>query len=155
MSSDKFAQMFEEAKTAGIDPDWISKFESAFEASPLREENKATKERMRELAESHTKLRDSLLAVKFAEHGVTIPPKALRLPDDLDPTNDESVEAWLVDAGLTTTKPTTDPATLSTHDRIAQASTDPVSPSSIPDISKMNEEEFWAAHAAGLLTPKK
>ncbi len=153
--SDKFTQMFEEAKNSGVDPEWISRFESAFEASPLREENKATKDRMREIAESNTKLRDSLLATKFSSHGVTISPTALRIPDDLDVTDDEKVEGWLIQAGLTTTKPTTDPATLATHDRIANASTDPISPSTIPDISKMNEEEFWAAHSAGLLTPKK
>ncbi len=153
--SDQFKELFEEAKESGIDPTWLTKLETAFEATPLRQENKATKDRMRELSERNTNLTDSLLSVKFKEHGVTIPPKALRLPDDLDPTNDESVEKWLVEAGLTTTKPTTDPETLATHDRMASASTSPVNPSTIPDISKLSEEEFWAAHEAGLLLPKK
>lgn len=153
--SDKFKAMFEEAREAGLPDEWVAKFESTFEATPLREENKATKERMKEIAENNQKLRDTLLATKFTSHGVTISPSALRIPDDLDVTDDEKVEGWLVQAGLTTTKPTTDPATLATHDRIANASTETTPPNSIPDVTKMNEEEFWTAYNAGLLTPKK
>lgn len=155
MSSDKFKAMFEEAREAGLPDEWVAKFESTFEATPLREENKQTKERMREIAEANTRLRDSLLATKFSTHGVSISPSALRIPDDLDVTDDEKVEGWLVQAGLTTTKPTTDPATLSTHDRIANASTDTVPPNAIPDMTKMSEEEFWAAYESGAFTPKQ
>lgn len=146
--SDKFKAMFEEAREAGIPDEWITKFESTFEATPLREENKQTKERMREIAESNQKLRDTLLATKFSSHGVTISPSALRIPDDLDVTDDEKVEGWLVQSGLTSAKRTTDPKVLSTHDRIAQASNEETNAISAAlselDPTTLTEDEFYA-----------
>ena len=153
---DRFEQLFEEARNSGkVDEDWLDTFKSSFEASPLRVENKETRERAKAIAEQNQKYRDAILAAQFKEHGVTISPSALRIPDDLDPTDPEKVEGWLVQSGLASTKPTTDPAELATHDRIANAGSDPVPPGQLPNINNMTEEEFWAAHAAGLLTPKK
>lgn len=143
--SDKFKAMFDEAREAGLPDEWVSRFESTFEASPLREENKATKERMREIADQNQKYRDTILAAQFRDHGVTISPTALRIPDDLDPTDAEKVEGWLVQSGLAQSKPTTDPSERATHDRIAQASNEggqPVfDPQSLLNIT--DEEEFW------------
>ena len=150
--SDKFKAMFDEARDAGIDPDWVTKFESAFEATPLREENKATKERMREIAEANQKYRDSLLETKFSAYNVSIKPSALRIPDDLDVTDDEKVEGWLVQSGLTSAKPTTEPEVRATHDRIAAAANEGGSylPNDLAalDPSKMSEDEFYERAAA-------
>lgn len=150
--SDKFKAMFDEARDAGIDPDWVTKFESAFEATPLREENKATKERMREIAEANQRYRDSLLETKFSAYNVSIKPSALRIPDDLDVTDDEKVEGWLVQSGLTSAKPTTEPEVRATHDRIAAAANEGGSylPNDLAalDPSKMSEDEFYERAAA-------
>ena len=146
--SDKFKAMFEEAREAGLPDEWITKFESSFEASPLREENKSLKDRMKETYESNTKLRDTLLATKFSSHGVTISPSALRIPDDLDVTDDEKVEGWLVQAGLTSAKPTTDPSIRATHDRIANASNEETNATAAAlselDPTTLSEDEFYA-----------
>lgn len=144
--SDKFTAIFNEAREAGLPDEWITKFESTFEASPLREENKATKERMKEIAERESKLKDALLATKFQTYGVTISPTALRIPDDLDPTDDEKVEGWLVQSGLAQAKPTTDPATREVHDRIAEASNEGGQPTiSLADLNPetLSEDEFY------------
>lgn len=144
--SDKFKAMFDEARDAGVDADWVSKFESAFEATPLREEIKSTKERMKEIAEANQRYRDSLLETKFSAYNVSIKPSALRIPDDLDVTDDEKVEGWLVQSGLTSARPTTDPEVRATHDRIANAGNEGNSTGidlSQLDPSKMSEDEFW------------
>ena len=146
--SDKFKAMFEEAREAGLPDEWITKFESSFEASPLREENKATKDRMREIAETNTRLRNTLLSTQFKEFGVPYAPEALRIPDDLDPTNPEAVEGWLVQSGFAQAKPTTDPKILSTHDRIANASNEETNATAAAlselDPTTLSEDEFYA-----------
>lgn len=145
--SDKFKAMFDEAREAGLPDEWISKFESEFEATPLRAENKATKERMKEIAEANQRLRDTLLETKFSAYNVSIKPSALRIPDDLDVTDDEKVEGWLVQSGLTSARPTTDPEVRATHDRIAAAATEGGN-STLPsladlDPNKLSEDEFY------------
>lgn len=149
--SDKFKAIFDEAREAGLPDEWITRFESTFEASPLREENKQTKERMREIAERESKLKDALLATKFQSYGVSISPTALRIPDDLDPTDDEKVEGWLIQSGLAQSKPTTEPETRAVHDRISQASNEGGQPTiSLEDLdpSKLTEDEFYEKAAA-------
>lgn len=148
MSSDRFAELFEKARESGkVDEDWLSELQTQFEASPLRQEVKATKEELKATRDKLSTLRDGLLSVKFKEMGIGMKPQAFRIPDDLDPTDDEKVTGWMVEMGLTEAKPTTDPAERATHDRIANVSTDTgKNQPSIADLdpSKMSMEEFDA-----------
>lgn len=149
--SDRYKAFFEEARNSGVDPEWISKAEEMFEASPLRQDLNATKEQHRQTQEQNSKLRDALLAERFKDFGVTISPTALRIPDDLDPTDGEKVEGWLVQSGLTQSKPTTSPDLRATHDRISAASNEGGQPTiSLEDLDPetLSEDEFYRKAAA-------
>ena len=160
--SDKFKQLFEEARNNGMDPDWVDKFETTFEASGLRKDNQTIKEENRLLRETAGKLKSGLLQDRFKSMGVTISPSILNIPDDLDPSDPEKVQSWAEEMGLVTKTETTPPADRQVHDRIAAASDSgnvSVTPS-IDDISNLPEEEFWkqaaareAAIKAGKVTP--
>lgn len=160
--SDKFRQLFEEARNSGVDSDWVDKFESTFEASGLRKDNQTIKEENRLLRETANKLKTGLLQDRFKSMGVTISPSILNIPDELDPSDPEKVQSWAEEMGLITKQETTPPAERQTHDRIAAASNEgnvSVTPT-IDDISNLPEDEFWkvaqqreAAIKAGKITP--
>lgn len=160
--SDKFRQLFEEARNSGVDPDWVDKFENTFEASGLRKDNQTIKEENRLLRETANKLKTGLLQDRFKSMGVTISPSILNIPDELDPSDPEKVQSWAEEMGLITKQETTPPAERQTHDRIAAASNEgnvSIVPT-IDDISKLPEDEFWkvaaqreAAIKAGKLVP--
>lgn len=160
--SDKFRQLFEEARNSGVDPDWVDKFENTFEASGLRKDNQTIKEENRLLRETANKLKTGLLQDRFKSMGVTISPSILNIPDELDPSDPEKVQSWAEEMGLITKQETTPPAERQTHDRIAAASNEgnvSIVPT-IDDISNLPEDEFWkvaaqreAAIKAGKLTP--
>lgn len=145
--SDKFKQLFEEARNSGVDSEWVDKFENTFEASGLRKDNVTIKEENRLLRETATKLKSGLLKDRFEKIGITISPSVLNIPDDLDPSDPEKVQSWAEEMGLITKQETTPPSERQTHDRIAAASNEgnqTIVPS-IDDLdpTKLSEEEFW------------
>lgn len=160
--SDKFKQLFEEARNSGVDSEWVDRFENTFEASGLRKDNVTIKEENRLLRETATKLKSGLLKDRFEKIGITISPNVLNIPDDLDPSDPEKVQSWAEEMGLVTKQETTPPVERATHDRIAAASNEG-NVTSIPsnaDIQTMGEDEFWkqaaareAAIKAGKATP--
>lgn len=162
--SDKFKQLFEEARNSGMDPDWVDKFENTFEASGLRKDNQTIKEENRLLRETTSKLKSGMLKDRFKDMGITLNPAILGqdVLDQLDPSDPEKVQTWAEDMGLVTKTETTPPADRQVHDRIAAASDSgnvSISPT-IQDINNLSEEEFWkvaqqreADIKAGKLTP--
>lgn len=160
--SDKFRQLFEEARNSGMDPDWVDKFETTFEASGLRKDNQTIKEENRLLRETASKLKSGLLKDRFEKMGVTISPSILNIPDDLDPSDPEKVQSWAEEMGLVTKQETTPAPERQVHDRIAAASNEgnvAIIPT-VDDINNLPEDEFWkvaaareAAIKAGKLTP--
>lgn len=148
---DKYQELLDEMRNSGEIPEsWIDRIQTTYEASGLRTDLKETKDQYRQLMDTNSKLRDTILADRFKQFGVTISPSALRIPDDLDPTDTEKVEGWLVQAGLAESKPTTDPEERAAHDRIAAASNAGGQPTlSIADLdpSKMTEDEYYQAAA--------
>ncbi len=143
--SDKFKQLFEEARDSGMDPDWVDKFENTFEASGLRKDNQTIKEENRLLRETASKLKSGLLKDRFTKMGITLSPSVLNIPDDLDPSDDEKFQSWAEEMGLVTKQETTPPAERQVHDRIAAASDsgNVATTPSISDIQNLPEEEFW------------
>ncbi len=143
--ADKFKSLFEEARDSGVDPDWIDKLESTFEASGLRKDNLTIKEENRLLRERTQSLQSGLLRDRFTKLGITVNPEFIKVPDDLDPANEDGVKDWAVKAGLIADTPTTPPESRATHDRIAAASNEgnvSTGPS-ISDIQNLPEDEFW------------
>ncbi len=160
--ADKFKALFEKARDSGVDPEWIDELETTFEASGLRKDNLSIKEENRLLRERTQNLQAGLLRDRFTKLGITINPDYIKVPDDLDPANEEGVQEWAVKAGLITQQETTTPDSRQTHDRIAAASNEGNTPNipSISDIKNLPENEFWkvaeareAALRAGKLTP--
>lgn len=160
--SDKFKQLFEEARNGGMDPEWVDRFENTFEASGLRKDNQAIKDENRLLRETATKLKSGMLKDRFEKIGITISPSILNIPDELDPSDPEKVQTWAEEMGLIVKQETTPPAERQTHDRIAAASNEgnETTTPSISDIQNLGEDEFWrvasareAAIKAGKITP--
>lgn len=160
--ADKFTELFEEARNSGLPDDWVDRFQTTFEASGLRKDNLSIKEENRLLRERSQTLQAGLLRDRFTKLGITINPDYIKVPDDLDPANEEGVQEWAVKAGLITQTETTTPESREPHDRIAAASNEGnvTATPSISDIQDLPEEEFWkqaaireAAIKAGKLTP--
>jgi hypothetical protein len=145
---DKYTQFLEDAKKSGEIPDeWIKRIEDTYEASGLRNDVRTERERAQKLETDLRSLRIGLLTDKFKEMGIPGKPTAYSLPDDMDPTNIESIQSWAVEQGLITPPQTTEPASREVHDRISQASNEGGN-SSIPsseelDPRKMSETEFY------------
>lgn len=160
--ADKFTELFEEARNSGLPDDWVDRFQNTFEASGLRKDNLSIKEENRLLRERTQNLQAGLLRDRFAKLGITINPDYIKVPDDLDPANEEGVQEWAVKAGLITQPETTPSSERQTHDRIAAASNEGnvTTTPSLSDINNLGEDEFWkvaeqreAAIKAGKLTP--
>lgn len=149
--SDKFTELFTEAKAAGIDPEWLTRLEKSFEASGLRQDLKDTRDKYAAAMADNRTLRTGLLNGEFTKLGISIKPAALNIPDDLDASDPDKVSTWATEMGLYSPPPTTDPALRAAHDRISAASTDGNS-NVIPtvadlDPSKLTEDEFYAQAA--------
>ncbi len=143
--SDKFKELFEEARNSGMDSEWVDRFENTFEASGLRKDNVAIKERFQTVAEENKTLKSGLLKTRFSELGIKLNPDILSLPDDLNPADADGVKTWAVASGLIEDTPTTPVADRQVHDKIANASNEG-SATTIPsasDLNSMSEEEFW------------
>ena len=160
--SDKFTQLFEEARNSGVDPDWVDKFATTFEASGLRKDNQTIKEENRLLRETANKLKTGLLKDRFTTMGITISPSILNIPEELDPSDPDKVQSWAEEMGLIAKTETTSTDERATHDRIAVASNEG-NVATIPtndDLKNLSEEEFWkqaqireAAIKAGKVKP--
>lgn len=149
--ADRFSELFEEARDSGVDPNWLEKLQTTFEASPLRAEIKASKEEAKRLREEAQTLRQGLLKDRFSGLGIKLNPSVLNIPDDLNPADVENVKTWAVSMGLIEDAPTTPPAERAAHDRIAQASTETTT--NIPslddlDPNKLSEDDFYRLAAA-------
>lgn len=145
--SDKFKELFEEARNSGVDSDWVDRFETTFEASGLRKDNQSIKDRYQTTLEENKTLKAGLLKTRFTELGIKLDPSILALPDTLNPADADNVKTWAVASGLIEDTPTTPPAERATHDRIAAASNEG-GVSTVPalqdlDPSKLDEETFW------------
>lgn len=144
--ADKFEELFEEAMTSGkVDSEWLDRFRSNFEASPLRNEIKSLKEREKALREQATQYRNGLLQDKFSKLGITISPSILNIPEELNPADDDGFKDWAVKSGLVKDEPTTPEPERAVHDRIAAVSNES-SPAGIDNTALLNtdnEEEFW------------
>lgn len=144
--SDKFKQLFEEARANGVDPDWVDRFETSFEASGLRKDLNTTKEENRALRETAKSLRTGLLKDRFTKFGITVSPDILNIPEDLNPTDEDTVKDWAVNMGLLANTPSTPEPERATHDKIAAASNEGGQPSiSLADLdpTKLSEDEFY------------
>lgn len=145
--SDKFKQLFEEARNSGMDPDWVDKFENTFEASGLRKDNQTIKEENRALRETADRLKSGMLKDRFEKIGITISPSILNIPDELDPSDPEKVQSWAEEMGLIAKTETTPAPEREVHDRIAAAGNEGGN-TTIPsldqlDPSTLSEEEFY------------
>lgn len=144
---DKYTQFLDDAKTSGEIPDeWIKRIEDTYEASGLRNDVRTERERANQLEEKYRTLQVGLLTDKFKEMGIPGKPSAYSLPDDIDPTNPESIQTWAVEMGLIQAPTTTEPVERAVHDRIASASTDgPALTTSLDDLdpTKLSEDEFY------------
>lgn len=150
--ADKFKELFEDARNSGVDSDWVDKFESTFEASGLRKDNLAAKERLQAITDENKTLKSGLLKTRFSELGIKLNPDILTLPDTLNPADADGVKTWAVSVGLVEDTPTTPVPERATHDRIANASNEGTV-TSIPsledlDPSKLTEDEFYRKAAA-------
>lgn len=149
--SDKFKQLFEEARANGVDSEWVDRFETSFEASGLRKDLNTTKEENRALRETAKTLRTGLLKDRFTKFGITVSPEILNIPDDLNPADEGTVKDWAESMGLLAKTPTTPEPERATHDRIAAASNEGGQPSiGLDDLdpTTMSEEEFYQKAAA-------
>lgn len=144
--SDKYDEFIKAMKESGEVPErWVEGVEQTFSASTLRNELKETRDKYRETMEQNQTLRDGVLRDRFQKLGISISPKALNIPSDLDPTDEDKVSAWAQEMELIPKVETTDKETRQVHDRIAAASNEGGN-SSIPstsDIQNLSEEEFW------------
>lgn len=145
MADNKFDALFEKARNAGVDPDLLDEFQSTYEASGLRKDMRELQDKLKTQAELNRNLRSGLLADRFKTMGISISPKALNIPDDLDPTDPEKVTSWAEDMGLVQKKETTTPETRAVHDRIANASNEGGNTQipDLPDPATVSEDEYY------------
>lgn len=144
--SDKYDEFIKAMRESGEVPDqWVDGVEKTFQASTLRNELKETKEQYRNILQQNETYRNGILRDRFKALGIGISPKALNIPADLDPTDEDKVSAWAQEMELIPKVETTEPSERAVHDRIAAASNEGGN-SSIPstsDIQNLSEEEFW------------
>ena len=93
--SDKYDEFIKAMRESGEVPDqWVDGVEKTFQASTLRNELKDTRDKYRETMEQNERYRNGILRDRFKSLGITINPKVLAIPADLDPTDEEKVSAW-------------------------------------------------------------
>lgn len=145
--ADKFKELFEEARDSGVDADWVDKFEQTFEASGLRKDNQAIKDRWIAVSEENKALKTGLLQTRFTELGIKLNPSILALPDTLNPADPDNVRTWAIASGLIEDTPTTPITERATHDRIAAAANETTNHTipSVDDLdpTKLSEDDFY------------
>jgi hypothetical protein len=152
----KFEDLIAEMEEAGVDPAFIDKTRATFEASPLRQELKQAKEQAQAAIDRANKAENVALTGTFKELGIKAKPTAFALPDDLDRTDRDAVQAWAVEQGLVDPPaPDVPNDQLDALDRVAAASTGAGAVSADPlakVIDANSEAEFWAQAEANGLT---
>lgn len=145
---DKYEALIQKMKEDESVPEWVlEEVSKTYEASGLRTDLKAIKEKYDATAKERDELRTGLLADRFQKMGITISPTILNIPSDLPVTDPDKVQSWAEEMGLIAKTETTDPETKGVHDRIAAASNEGGN-TGIPtamdlDPSKMTQEEFY------------
>lgn len=144
----KFEDLIAEMEEAGVDPAFIERTRETFEASPLRKELREAKDAAQAAIDRATKAESVALTGTFKELGITAKPTAFALPENLDRTDRDAVQAWAVEQGLIEPPaPAVPGEQLDAMDRIAAASTGAGAVSADPTarvLSASSAEEFWA-----------
>lgn len=150
-----FETLMQEARDAGVDPQWIERVEQASAGSPLRKEKDQLAEQLKSATEQANRYRGAALNTQFTNLGIKVKPDALKIPDDLDPLDDEGVRNWAVGMGLAEPAPPAVPtdeqqAHRQLVDASAGAAGTPRHDARQSVLDADTPEEFWArSRAAG------
>lgn len=152
-----FDDLLQEARDAGVDADWLDRFEKASSGSPLRQEKKQLEAELQQRTDEAQRYRTFALTGQFEKLGVKVKPDALNIPGDLDPLDDEKVREWAVGMGLAEPPPPpTPPEVQDAHQRLVDTTTGggtPVTQDARAEVLQATtREEFLAkGGAAGLV----
>lgn len=149
-----FDDLLQEARDAGVDSDWLERFEKASAGSPLRQEKKALQDQLEQATTQAQRYRSFALTGQFEKLGVKVKPDALNIPTDLDPLDDEKVRDWAVGMGLAEPPPPSVSAQdqqghQALVDASAGATGTPRFDARQSVLEAQTEEEFWARARAG------
>lgn len=101
MSIDKELEtVLGELEDSGVEADVTDRIKGLFSASPIRKERDDYKERATKFEDDSKKYRGLILKEAFDKRSIKIAPEHLKLPENLDPTNDQEFDTWAVAAGL-------------------------------------------------------
>lgn len=95
-----FDDLIKEGESAGISAEFLERVKAATDASPLRAENKALKEKTEADAAALAKYRAAATSAGLKAAGIAVDASAFNLPADLDMGDVEAVKAWGVTVGL-------------------------------------------------------
>lgn len=93
----KFEDIVTEYEAEGLD---TTELRAAWDASPLRRERDEAKTSAASALERAQRAEAKALASSFKDLGIKVSPTALRMPDDLDVTDDAALRTWAEGAGL-------------------------------------------------------
>lgn len=149
-----FDDLLQEARDAGVDPDWLERFEKASAGSPLRQEKKQLETQLQEITSQAQRYRTAALGSQFQQLGIKVKPDALNIPTDLDPLDNEAVQTWAVGMGLADPPPPPVPTEdqqghQALVDASAGATGTPRHDARASALEAQTEEEFWARARAG------
>lgn len=160
-----FDALIGELEEAGLDESYIDRLRSVTAASPIRKERDAYKADAIAALDRAQRAEAKALAASFRDMGITMKPSALRLPDDLDVTDDDKLRAWATDAGLIAAVQSVDQSMSNeerqAHANVAAASAGATTPPAanskesllarLDPAKGLTEEQFWAeARSAGI-----
>lgn len=145
-----FDDLMNEGIDAGIQEDWINRVRAASDGSPLRQEIKTLKDERDGLREQVGKFRTGTLGSHLAALGFKGNPDALKVPDDLDPFDQEKVSEWAIGMNLVQPPEPSDAereqaAEHAAHDRMAQAAAGASLPA---NANTQGREQLLAARTA-------
>lgn len=152
-----FDDLMQEARDAGVDPDWVDRVEKASAGSPLRRERDEARQQLEKAIEDSTRFRSAALGSQFKELGIEVEPAALNIPSDLDPLDQEKVREWAVGMKLAKPpEPAVPPEQEAQYEQLATAA-EGATPIGLPNarnevLATNSYEEFLAkGRAAGLV----
>lgn len=93
----KFEDIVAEYEAEGLD---TTELRAAWDASPLRRERDEAKTAAQSAQERAQRAEAKALASSFKDLGIKVSPTALRMPEDLDVTDDAALRTWAEGAGL-------------------------------------------------------
>lgn len=152
-----FEALIGELEEAGLDESYIDRLKSATAASPIRKERDQFKADLATALAQRDQFRSKALVASFKDLGIKVSPTALRMPDDLDVTDDAALRTWAEGAGLVDPPPVTtaSPAEQQAHQQAAAAANgagvNTAQPTTADVIANANtpEEVMAALVAAG------